>query len=93
MEGVSHADENSDRRHDHVPDATPEDTPAVAARREADPGETTHANRAWWDNEADGYYAEHGSFLGDDEANAMRFRKPRSADFDIRVIAQKAGLC
>ena len=36
---------------------------------------------------------EQEAFLGDDEANAMRFRKPRSADFDIRVIAQKAGLC
>jgi SAM-dependent methyltransferase len=69
MVGVSHADENSDRHHDRdqVADPIPEDTPAVAARRDADPGETAHANRAWWDNEADGYYAEHGAFLGDDD--------------------------
>ena len=32
-------------------------------------------------------------FVGDDEANAMRFRQPRSAEFDIRAIAKKAGLC
>jgi ubiquinone/menaquinone biosynthesis C-methylase UbiE len=38
-----------------------------AARRDADPTETARANRAWWDLEADGYYAEHGSFLGDDD--------------------------
>ena len=38
-----------------------------AARREADPIETALANRTWWDVEADGYYAEHGSFLGDDD--------------------------
>ena len=33
------------------------------------------------------------AFIGDDEANAMRFRKPRSAEFDITAIAHKAGLC
>jgi SAM-dependent methyltransferase len=38
-----------------------------ARRRGADPGETARANRAWWDVEADGYYAEHGAFLGDDD--------------------------
>ena len=36
---------------------------------------------------------EKEAFLGDDEANAMRFRKPRSAEFDITAIAHKAGLC
>ncbi|HEX7536208.1 MAG TPA: class I SAM-dependent methyltransferase [Dermatophilaceae bacterium] len=40
---------------------------APAARRDADPVETARANRTWWDIEADGYYAEHGSFLGDDD--------------------------
>jgi len=34
-------------------------------RREADQGETVRANRAWWDDEAEDYYAEHGGFLGD----------------------------
>jgi SAM-dependent methyltransferase len=38
-----------------------------AARRDADPTETARANRSWWDLEADGYYAEHGPFLGDDD--------------------------
>ena len=30
-------------------------------------GSSVPANRTWWDREADGYYAEHGHFLGDDE--------------------------
>jgi SAM-dependent methyltransferase len=29
--------------------------------------ETRSANRAWWDGEADDYYAEHGAFLGDSQ--------------------------
>ena len=33
------------------------------------------------------------AFIGDDEANALRFRKPRSAEYDITAIAKKAGLC
>jgi SAM-dependent methyltransferase len=35
-------------------------------RRAADGAETSHANRRWWDEESGPYYAEHGSFLGDD---------------------------
>jgi len=38
-----------------------------AARRSADATETARANRTWWDLEAEEYYAEHGSFLGDDD--------------------------
>ena len=34
-------------------------------RRAADQEETVRANRSWWDDEAVGYYAEHGAFLGD----------------------------
>jgi len=34
-------------------------------RRAAGAGETTHANRRWWDGQADAYQAEHGQFLGD----------------------------
>jgi SAM-dependent methyltransferase len=44
-------------RHDHV---------AAVLRRPADEAETVRAARRWWDAEADDYYAEHGSFLGDD---------------------------
>src|ERR1035437_319845 len=59
--GVNDADENNDL------DNHPDKDPSAASRREADPIETARANRTWWDTEADGYYAEHGSFLGDDD--------------------------
>jgi ubiquinone/menaquinone biosynthesis C-methylase UbiE len=36
-----------------------------ATRRPVGGDETRAANRAWWDGEADDYYAEHGAFLGD----------------------------
>ena len=36
-----------------------------AARRPVGGAETRAANRAWWDGEAEDYYADHGSFLGD----------------------------
>ena len=32
------------------------------------------------------------SFVGDDEANALRERKPRSAEYDFRVVMKNAGL-
>jgi SAM-dependent methyltransferase len=40
---------------------------APVTRRTAAQGETVRANRAWWDAEAEDYYAEHGPFLGDTE--------------------------
>jgi SAM-dependent methyltransferase len=43
------------------------DQPDAPVRRDAVAGETARANRAWWDVEADDYYAEHGTFLGDDD--------------------------
>lgn len=58
---MSDADENNDQDND------PDEDPSLAARRKADPIETARANRTWWDDEAEGYYAEHGSFLGDDD--------------------------
>ena len=39
----------------------------AAGRWPVDGDETRAANRAWWDSEADDYYAEHGAFLGDSE--------------------------
>jgi ubiquinone/menaquinone biosynthesis C-methylase UbiE len=39
----------------------------AAGRWPVDGDETRSANRAWWDGEADDYYAEHGDFLGDSE--------------------------
>ena len=32
------------------------------------------------------------SFVKDDEANALRSRRPRSADYDINAILKKAGI-
>lgn len=37
------------------------------ARRGVGPAESSAANRAWWDADADDYQAEHGAFLGDDD--------------------------
>lgn len=37
------------------------------ARRPVDQQESAAANRTWWDQEARGYYAEHGNLLGDAE--------------------------
>jgi SAM-dependent methyltransferase len=38
--------------------------PVAVGRLEADAPSTVHANRGWWDADADAYHAEHGSFLG-----------------------------
>jgi len=38
---------------------------ASVVRRRTDSGETTSANRGWWDWAADSYQAEHGDFLRD----------------------------
>src|SRR5918995_1465423 len=45
----------------------PVDPPVTdeVARRPVGGDETRAANRAWWDGEAEDYYAEHGAFLGD----------------------------
>jgi ubiquinone/menaquinone biosynthesis C-methylase UbiE len=69
MVGVNDADESNEPGNpsDQSPGGHPDPEPSQAARREADPVETARANRTWWDLEADGYYAEHGSFLGDDD--------------------------
>lgn len=39
----------------------------VALRRSLSAAETVRANRGWWDEQAEDYYAEHGGFLGDDD--------------------------
>ena len=48
-------------------DSSSNSDPSAPARRAADPIETARANRSWWDAEADSYYTEHGSFLGDND--------------------------
>jgi SAM-dependent methyltransferase len=69
MVGVNEADENNEpgNHPDQAPGSHPDPGRSAAARREADPVETARANHLWWDLEADGYYTEHGSFLGDDD--------------------------
>jgi ubiquinone/menaquinone biosynthesis C-methylase UbiE len=43
----------------------PAPRPVGIARRPASAASTAQANRRWWDDEADAYHAEHGTFLGD----------------------------
>jgi len=77
----------------HAPDAPaglrtpPPDTGSIA-RRVAGAGETGHANRRWWDREADAYQAEHGEFLGD----ARFVWGPEGLDeADVRLLGDVAG--
>src|SRR5674476_869055 len=65
MNGVSDTGENNDQNTDQ--NSNQDNDQGAAARRQADPIETGRANRTWWDKQADGYYREHGSFLGDDD--------------------------
>jgi SAM-dependent methyltransferase len=75
MEVSGAGQRNGRHHHKHDPDMEPDQETSMdpemdrsgAVRREADPVETSRANRTWWDLEADAYYAEHGSFLGDDD--------------------------
>jgi len=39
--------------------------PERVAHRDAGPAESAQANRSWWDANAEEYYAEHGTTLGD----------------------------
>lgn len=45
--------------------APPPDSWFGVTRRDVDAPATAAANRHWWDQEAEAYYAEHGDFLGD----------------------------
>ena len=59
-----------------------------ALRRSAGAVESVRANRSWWDDEADGYYAEHGRFLGD----ARFVWGPEGLDeADARLLGDVAG--
>lgn len=60
-------DRDPDRDPDTDQGTDPDSGLSAPARRGADPTETARANRSWWDAEADSYYTEHGSFLGDDD--------------------------
>lgn len=71
------------------------DTGAVAAlgvtgiaHREATSAESRHANRMWWDADADGYHAEHGEFLGLAE---FRWCPEGLVERDARLLGSVAG--
>jgi len=64
-----------------------DDTEAV--RRAADIGESSRANRHWWDGNADEYQDEHGAFLGD----ARFVWCPEGLDeAQARLLGDPAGL-
>jgi SAM-dependent methyltransferase len=89
-----------------INDTPPEDIAAdveddsEAVRRDAGAGETSRANRGWWDRNADEYQLEHGAFLGDarftwcpeglDEADA-RLLGDQAALHGARVLEIGAG--
>jgi SAM-dependent methyltransferase len=61
---------------------------ASVTRRVAARGETTAANRRWWDGAADAYQAEHGAFLGD----ARFVWGPEGLDeADARLLGEVSG--
>lgn len=57
-------------------------------RRESDVHETARANRTWWDDEAPGYYVEHGAFLGDDR---FIWCPERLDEADAGLLGEVAG--
>jgi SAM-dependent methyltransferase len=58
-------------------------------RRDAGPGETVRANRAWWDAEAGDYYAEHGRFLGDTD---LTWGPEGLRESSARLLGDLAGM-
>jgi len=82
-----------------TPAASP-DEDADAVRRHIGAGESSRANRGWWDRNADEYQREHGGFLGDarfvwcpeglDEAEAQLLC-PTEALSGRRVLEVGAG--
>jgi SAM-dependent methyltransferase len=66
------------------------ETDAVAGvtRRDEGAASTVHANRRWWDTEADAYHAEHGQFLG--EADFV-WCPERLREADARLLGDVRG--
>ncbi|MFI9527616.1 class I SAM-dependent methyltransferase [Micromonospora rosaria] len=57
-------------------------------RRPVTDAESRHANRAWWDADADDYQAEHGAFLGDVD---FVWCPERLREADARLLGEVAG--
>ncbi|WP_347957929.1 class I SAM-dependent methyltransferase [Gordonia aichiensis] len=54
--------------------------------------ESEHANRRWWDDEADDYHAEHGRFLGGDTPGGEFVWGPeRYREADAALLGEVAG--
>jgi SAM-dependent methyltransferase len=67
----------------------PEPTdPTCVARRGADAEETAHANRLWWDSDADAYQDRHKEFLGD---VSLIWGPEGLAEDDVRLLGDVAG--
>ncbi|WP_328467231.1 class I SAM-dependent methyltransferase [Actinoplanes sp. NBC_00393] len=58
------------------------------SRRRVTEAEARHANRAWWDLDADDYQCEHGSFLGDVD---FVWCPERLREADVRLLGDVRG--
>lgn len=63
-------------------------TPDRVTRRALAHEETVRADRAWWDAEAEEYYAEHGAFLGDAE---LVWGPEGWTETDLRLLGDLEG--
>lgn len=65
------------------------DAATTAGYRAVDAGTTVRANRGWWDAEAFGYMAEHGTFLGDAD---LTWCPERLREDEAHLLGDVAGL-
>lgn len=70
------------------PDGKPVHDEIVAARRDVGADDSARANRAWWDEQAEDYYAEHGAFLGDAE---LVWGPEGVRESDLHLLGDVAG--
>src|SRR6476469_938597 len=60
--------------------------------RPATPGESSRANRRWWDSEAPVYQAEHGGFLGGSSGGAELVWCPEGVrEADAHLLGDVVG--
>lgn len=64
-------------------------SPDRVTRRPVDHEDSVRAGRAWWDAEAESYYAEHGGFLGDD---ALVWGPEGWTEEDLGLLGDVRGL-
>jgi ubiquinone/menaquinone biosynthesis C-methylase UbiE len=67
----------------------PPPPPATSlGRNDQDAASTAHANRRWWDGEADTYHGEHGTFLG---ASDFVWCPERLREADAHLLGDVSG--